>query len=94
MENIDESLESNQDHCKPIVNQPISRAVRNHCATLALVRANFENIFIPSTLFIYILIFFYFSFILDHFSAHTCICMQYVCAGNNKSSSSAMSGSL
>ena len=50
MENIDQSLDSNQNHCEPTVNLPKPGAVRYHSATLTLVGANFEHIFIHPTL--------------------------------------------
>ena len=39
MENIDQSLDSNQNHCEPTVNLPKPGAVRYHSATLIPVGA-------------------------------------------------------
>ena len=50
MENIDQSLDSNQNHCEPTVNLPKPGAMRYHSATLILVGAKFEHIFIHPTL--------------------------------------------
>ena len=50
MENIDQSLDSNQNHCEPTVNLPKPGAVRYHSATLIPVGAKFEHIFIHPTL--------------------------------------------
>ena len=45
MENIDQSLDSNQNHCEPTVNLPKPGAVRYHSATLIPVGAKLEHIF-------------------------------------------------
>ena len=55
MENIDQSLDSNQNHCEPTVNLPKPGAVRYHSATLILVGAKFEHIFIHPTLALFFL---------------------------------------
>ena len=57
MENIDQSLDSNQDHCKPTVSQPTGRAALYHLATLISVRDKFEHIFIHPTLAFYTIYF-------------------------------------
>ena len=70
MENIDQSLDSNQDHCKPTVNQPTGRVVLDHLATLISVRDKFEHIFIHPTLA-------FIQSILDYLLLATISCVLY-----------------
>ena len=71
MENIDQSLDSNQDHCKPTVSQPTGRAALYHLATLISVRDKFEHIFIHPTLAFFI------QSILDYLLLATISCVLY-----------------